>query len=226
MPQPRTVAEHRVKTDRNLLEADDSGAAIAELGCPAMAVVHTIGHGTKSSEELIEMLQTTDVRRLVDVRRFPGSSRHPQFSRAALERSLEAAKLDYEWRGEELGGRRSGTESSRHPAWRNRSFRAYADHMDTVGFRAALEALEEIAVNELPAVMCAETLWWHCHRRLIADALLLRGTRVVHLLSPGSAQEHVLNPAARASDDGWPVYDLGVTPDLIPRENARAEPPS
>jgi uncharacterized protein (DUF488 family) len=191
-----------------------------------MALVHTIGHGTKTTEELIEMLQGADVRRLVDVRRFPGSRRHPQFSRAALERTLGAAKLDYEWRGEELGGRRAASESSRHPAWRNRSFRAYADHMDTAGFRAALEALEEVAVYELPAVMCAETLWWHCHRRLIADALLLRGTRVVHLLSPGSAQEHVLNPAARASDGGWPVYDLGVTPELITPEIATAELPS
>lgn len=82
--------------------------------------------------------------------------------------------------------------------------------MDTAEFRAALEALEEAAESKSSAVMCAETLWWHCHRRLIADALLLRGTRVVHLVSPGSAQEHVLNPAARGGDDGWPVYDLGV----------------
>jgi len=187
-----------------------------------MVVVHTIGHGTKASEELIEMLQSAGVRRLVDVRRFPGSRRHPHFSRAALEQSLRTAGLDYEWRGEEMGGRRKGAENSRHPAWRNRSFRAYADHMDTAEFRAALVALEEAAESESLAVMCAETLWWHCHRRLIADALLLRGTRVVHLMSPGSAQGHALNPAARAFDDGWPVYDLGVTPDLIPPGDARA----
>ncbi|MDQ3660511.1 MAG: DUF488 domain-containing protein [Actinomycetota bacterium] len=173
-----------------------------------MAVVHTIGHGTKSSEELIETLQSTGVRRLVDVRRFPASRRHPQFSRAALEHSLEAAGLGYDWEGEEMGGRRKGAEESRHPAWRNQSFRAYADHMDTAEFRVALEALEETAVDEFPAVMCAETLWWHCHRRLIADALLLRGTRVVHLMSHRSAQDHILNPAVRPSDDGWPVYDL------------------
>jgi len=190
-----------------------------------MALVHTIGHGTRSSGELIEMLQSAGVRRLVDVRRFPGSRRHPHFSRNALEQSLIAAGLGYEWRGEELGGRRSGAENSRHPALRNRSFRAYADHLDTAEFRAALEALEEAAVNELPAVMCAETLWWHCHRRLIADALLLRGTFVEHLLSAGSAQEHPLHPAARAADDGWPVYDLGVTPDLISPGDSKDKPP-
>jgi uncharacterized protein (DUF488 family) len=190
-----------------------------------MALVHTIGHGTKSSEELIEMLRAAGVSRLVDVRRFPGSRRHPQFSRAALEQSLNAAVLDYQWAGEELGGRRKGAENSRHPAWRNRSFRAYADHMDTAQFRLALRALEDVAANESPAIMCAETLWWHCHRRLIADALLLRGTPVVHLVSGGSAQEHVLNPAARVSDDGWPVYDLGITPGLIPPEGAGTGPP-
>jgi uncharacterized protein (DUF488 family) len=173
-----------------------------------MAVVHTIGHGTRASQELIEMLDGAGVRRLVDVRRFPGSRRHPHFSRPALEQSLRAADLDYEWRGEELGGRRTGVENSRHGAWRNRSFRAYADHMDTAAFRAALETLEETATSDSWAVMCSETLWWRCHRRLIADALQLRGHQVIHLVSPGSAQEHVLNPAARASDDGWPVYDL------------------
>ena len=172
------------------------------------------------------MLQSAAVRRLVDVRRFPGSRRHPQFSRAALARTLPAAKIEYEWRGEELGGRRTGAATSRHPAWRNRSFRAYADHMDTAVFRAALEALEDAAAHELPVVMCAETLWWRCHRRLIADALLLRGVRVVHLIGPASAQEHVLNPATRASEDGWPVYDVGVTPDLTPPGDAKAGLPS
>ena len=190
-----------------------------------MALVHTIGHGTKTSAELIEMLQSAGVCRLVDVRRFPGSRRHPQFSRAALARSLRVAELDYEWRGEELGGRRKGAENSRHPAWRNRSFRAYADHMDTAEFRAAVEAIEEAAGCESAAVLCAETLWWHCHRRLIADALLLRGTFVEHLLSAGSAQEHPLHPAARAADDGWPVYDLGVTPDLISPGDSKDKPP-
>jgi uncharacterized protein (DUF488 family) len=173
-----------------------------------MAVVHTIGHGTRASQELIEMLDSAGVRRLVDVRRFPRSRRHPHFSRSELEQSLTTANLDYDWRGEELGGRRTGVENSRHEAWRNRSFRAYADHMDTATFRAALEALEETATLDPSALMCSETLWWRCHRRMIADALRMRGHRVIHLVSPCSAQEHVLNPAARASDEGWPVYDL------------------
>ena len=178
-----------------------------------MAVVYTVGHGTRSIEELIEVLSEAGVTLLVDVRRFPGSRRHPHFAREALEVSLPDAGIRYDWRGEALGGRRSRKEiagPTRHPAWKNDGFRNYADYMDTDEFRAALEALERDADDRTLAVMCAETLWWRCHRRLISDALVVDGVDVVHLIAPGQSQPHKLHPALRV-DDGRPVYDVGET---------------
>lgn len=177
--------------------------------------VFTIGHGARTLDELVETLRESGVRRLVDVRRFPGSRRHPDFSRASLERTLPAAGPEYEWAGETLGGRRRASRTSRHPAWRVEGFRAYADWMDGDVFRDALAALEEEARTTSVAVMCAETLWWRCHRRLIADALALHGFEVVHLLGPGKSQPHVIHPQLRVDPDGRPVYDRGVTPALF-----------
>ena len=181
-----------------------------------MTTVFTAGHGTRTTEELAALLQEGDVELLVDVRRFPGSRRHPHFSSDALARSLPPLGIAYDWRGEDLGGRRSRRKdgASRHPAWRNDAFGAYADYMDTQPFRDALEQLERDAAKTAVAVMCAETLWWRCHRRLIADALVLRGVEVVHLIQPGKRSAHPLNEAARPGDDGYPVYDVGVTGEL------------
>ncbi|HEX2294147.1 MAG TPA: DUF488 domain-containing protein [Actinomycetota bacterium] len=181
-----------------------------------MEPVFTVGHGTRATEELAALLASAGVGLLVDVRRFPGSRRHPHFAREALAESLPALGVAYEWRGEELGGRRSRDRSgSRHPAWRNDAFAGYADHMDTPVFRAALERIETEARSGVRlAVMCAETLWWRCHRRLIADALVLRGVEVVHLVQPGNSTPHPVNEAARLGDDGYPVYDVGATPEL------------
>lgn len=182
-----------------------------------MARVFTAGHGTRTIEELAGLLSEGGVELLVDVRRFPGSRRHPHFARESLEESLPSFGIRYDWRGEELGGRRSRARdgSSRHPAWRNDAFGAYADYMDTPEFRAALERLEgEARDGTSLAVMCAETLWWRCHRRLIADALLMHGFEVVHLIQPGSSAPHPANEAARRGDDGYPVYDVGVTGEL------------
>lgn len=178
-----------------------------------MKVVHTVGHGTRSIEELVDVLSEAGVDLLVDVRRFPGSRRHPHFAREALELSLPAAGIAYDWRGEELGGRRSRKKvgnASRHPAWKNDGFRNYADYMDTDEFRTALTRLERDAESAAVAVMCAETLWWKCHRRLIADALVVDGLGVVHLIAPGQSQGHKLHPALRVVD-GAPVYDVGET---------------
>ena len=182
-----------------------------------MVPVFTVGHGTRTTEELAEILRAADVTRLVDVRRFPGSRRHPHFAREALEGSLPALGIEYDWRGEELGGRRSRRRAgtSRHPAWRNDAFGAYADYMDAPEFRSALERLEDEARSGIRlAVMCAETLWWRCHRRLIADAVAMHGFEVVHLLGPGDASSHPPNESARRGDDGYPVYDVGVTGEL------------
>lgn len=176
------------------------------------ATLFTVGHGARPLEELLETLGEADVRVLVDVRRFPGSRRHPHFAREALERSLPRAGIAYEWQGDILGGRRKALplERSRHPAWRVDAFRAYAEHMDTPPFRAALERLEERArAGERLAVMCSETLWWRCHRRLIADALVAQGFEVIHLLTPGKRQEHELHGEAHVDEQGRPVYDGG-----------------
>ena len=175
-----------------------------------MATIFTVGHGTRTTDELSEVLRSAAVGRLVDVRRFPGSRRHPQFKREALEASMPAHGIAYEWWGEALGGRRSRPKGapSRHPAWRDPAFQGYADYMDTPPFREALTKLED-AAREPPllAVMCAETLWWRCHRRLIADALEVDGWEVVHLLSPTSRERHKLHEALRLDAHGRPVYD-------------------
>jgi uncharacterized protein (DUF488 family) len=178
--------------------------------------VYTIGHGTRAVHELLEMLHSAGVGRLVDVRRFPGSRRHPQFNKDGLADCLAGAGIDYDWRGEELGGRRKKAPGpSRHSALRNASFVAYADYMDTEEFRAALERLQTDAGADPPlAIMCAETLWWRCHRRHIADALQLEGIDVVHLLGVASRQAHKLHPAMRADDHGRPLYDVGASAQL------------
>ena len=178
-----------------------------------MATVHTIGHGTRSTEELARLLGDAGVTLLVDVRRMPGSRRHPHFAREALAISMPELGIAYDWRGEALGGRRSRKEIgrlSRHPAWTNDAFRNYADYMDSDEFRDALQRLEEDAGHHAVAVMCAETLWWRCHRRLIADALVVDGHDVIHVLGPGKSQAHPLHESLRI-EDGRPVYDVGVT---------------
>ena len=165
-------------------------------------MIRTIGHGARPIEELIAILVDAEVDTLVDVRRFPGSRRHPQFGRDALAATLRTAGLHYAWEGDTLGGRRQRQPGSRHTALRNASFAAYADHMDTPEFRTAVEGLTAGA-----AVMCAETLWWRCHRMLIADALVLRGVTVEHLLEVGKSRPHRVTEGARPGPDGWPVYD-------------------
>jgi uncharacterized protein (DUF488 family) len=173
----------------------------------------TVGHGTRSTDELVAVLRSGGVGRVVDVRRFPGSRRHPHLGREPLGAALAATGVSYEWPGEALGGRRSGAEPSRHPALRNAAFRAYADHMDSPEFQEALDRLlDEVRAGPPTAVMCAETLWWRCHRRLIADAAVLKGTPVTHLVDERTLTPHELSPDARRDDEGRPVYDVGVLP--------------
>ncbi|HEX2039325.1 MAG TPA: DUF488 domain-containing protein [Acidimicrobiales bacterium] len=171
--------------------------------------LYTVGHGTRTTEELVAVLRHAGVDRLVDVRRFPGSRRNPHLSREMLSRDLP---LTYEWWGEELGGRRRPAPQSRHPAWRNDAFRAYAEWMDTPVFTRALDRL--LSEPTPTAVMCAETLWWRCHRRLIADAATLRGTEVVHLIDVRQSQPHVLHEAVRLDERGGLVYDAGTQAEL------------
>jgi uncharacterized protein (DUF488 family) len=149
--------------------------------------VFTIGHGTRPAEELLACLAEAGVATLVDVRRFPASRRHPQFDRDALEASLAAAGVAYR-HAVELGGRRSGEPGEeRFACIRVAAFRSYAARMGTAEWQAALESA---LVEPEPCFMCAETLWWRCHRRLIAELLHARGHEVVHLLRPGHAEPH------------------------------------
>jgi uncharacterized protein (DUF488 family) len=131
-------------------------------------------------------------------------------SEVALRKSLPDLGVAYEWWGDDLGGRRRRREDgpTRHPAWRVDAFRNYADYTDTRPFREAIVRLEH--TDGPLAVRCAETLWWRCHRRLIADALVVRGNDVVHLLGVDARQPHRLPPTLRVGDDGWPVYDVGA----------------
>lgn len=167
--------------------------------------VLTVGHSTHPIEVFLALLAAHGVERVVDVRRFPGSRRHPHFGREALDASLAAAGIEYV-HAPELGGRRSGSAASPNRAWRVAAFRAYADYMDGDEFRSALRDVMEMAVERRVALMCAEAVPWRCHRRLIADALVARGVEVRHILGPGRADRHELHPAARALEGGRLVY--------------------
>ncbi len=170
-----------------------------------MGVIYTIGHSTRGGEEFVDILTDAGVRQLVDVRRFSGSRRHPQFSADQLPALLKARGIDYVHEPA-LGGRRRPTEGSPNTYWQNDSFRAYADYLATEEFRAGLERLMALAGPAPTAIMCAEAVPWRCHRWLIADALTARGWKVVHLLGVGSRRAHHLNPAARVGDDGTLFY--------------------
>jgi uncharacterized protein (DUF488 family) len=149
--------------------------------------VYTIGHGVRSIDELVETLKEARVETLVDVRRFPGSRRNPQFNQAPLAEALDAAEIRYR-HAVELGGRRSGEPGEeRFPCIRVAAFRSYAARMATPEWQAALD--RELG-RPTPCFMCAETVWWRCHRRLIAELLTARGDEVVHLLGPGRREPH------------------------------------
>ncbi|HET9986670.1 MAG TPA: DUF488 domain-containing protein [Longimicrobiales bacterium] len=170
-----------------------------------MARIYTIGHSTRSIDEFVELLRAHGVDTLVDVRRHPGSRRQPQFGRDTLPPALEAAGIAYRHE-EELGGRRAPAPDSPNGWWRNEQFRGYADHMATPGFQAALDRLIERAERETQAIMCAEAVPWRCHRSLTADALVARGVDVAHIVGPGRAEPHLLNPAARVGAGGSVTY--------------------
>jgi uncharacterized protein (DUF488 family) len=149
--------------------------------------VFTAGHGTRSSDELVQLLAEAGVRTLVDVRRFPGSRRHPQFNGTALAAAVRAAGIAY-FHAVELGGRRSGEPGEeRFACIRVAAFRSYAARMGT---REWQDALARALAQPVPCFLCAETLWWRCHRRLIAELLHARGVEVVHLLRPGHSEHH------------------------------------
>jgi uncharacterized protein (DUF488 family) len=158
--------------------------------------VFTIGHSTTSIDAFIETLRAHGVALLVDVRRFPASRRHPQYGGTALAAALRDSGLDY-LHLPALGGRRAPRRDSRNTAWRNASFRGYADHMESEEYRRARQTLADEAAVRPAAIMCAEKLWWQCHRGLIADDLKAAGYDVLHILSAARVEPHPYTGAAR-----------------------------
>jgi uncharacterized protein (DUF488 family) len=158
--------------------------------------VWTVGHSTRTIEEFLDVLASHGIEALVDVRRFPGSRRLPQFGSAELERALEAFGIAYEWLPS-LGGRRKASGDSPNTGWRNDSFRAYADHVATEEFAGGLTELLTVANGLRTTIMCAELLWWRCHRRLISDVLLSQGHTVLHIRDQSPAEPHKLMDPAR-----------------------------
>lgn len=164
-----------------------------------MVSIWTIGHSTRSAEEFNEILLAHQIGALVDVRSFPGSRRYPHFNRQELANNLEAIGVLYS-HNSQLGGRRRPSPNSKNSAWKNASFRAYADHMEGDEFREGIEKLLEVASTRRTAMMCAEALWWRCHRSLIADYLKSKGFDVIHIIDGKKTEAHPYTSAARIVD--------------------------
>ena len=165
-----------------------------------IAQIWTIGHSTREIDKFISALEANGIKLIADVRLLPGSKRYPQFNRESLAKSLSEHGIGYE-HFPELGGRRKPKPDSRNTAWRNESFRGYADHMETEGFREGVNRLVHLANKVGPtALMCAEAVWWRCHRALISDFLKARGVEVTHILHAQKTQAHPYTSAARIVD--------------------------
>jgi uncharacterized protein (DUF488 family) len=164
-----------------------------------MRTVWTVGHSTREWPQWLELLSQAGIEAIADVRRYPASRRHPQFGAANMAEALPQAGIDYVPMVD-LGGRRSARRDSPHTAWRNASFRGYADYMDTADYQHARARLEALAAQRRTAVMCAEAHWTQCHRALISDDLKSRGWEVIHLIAVGRSEEHPYTKAARIVD--------------------------
>jgi uncharacterized protein (DUF488 family) len=158
--------------------------------------IWTVGHSTRSREDFNEIILAHEIEVLVDVRSFPGSRRYPHFNKPELSLQLGSIGLLY-LHLPALGGRRRPSPNSKNTAWKNSSFRAYADHMESEEFREGIETLLELAQPKRTAVMCAEALWWRCHRSLIADFLKAKGVQVIHILDARKTESHPYTSAAR-----------------------------
>lgn len=178
-----------------------------DTSCNSPRTVHTIGHSTRTIDALIEFLDAHAIELLVDVRRWPASRRYPHFNRGPLGASLQAHGIDYLWRGD-LGGFRKPAPDSPNTAWRVATFRAYADFMLTEEFERIMKEMETSAEQNRIAVMCAEAVPWRCHRQLLADAFLVRGWAVRHIMDD-TCHEHTLPAFARA--DGTRIYYGGAS---------------
>ncbi len=161
--------------------------------------IWTIGHSTHPVDEFTLMLKSFDIEILVDVRSLPGSNRFPQFNKENLEKSLPDNSISY-IHLLQLGGRRKVRKDSKNTAWRHPAFRGYADYMETDEFYFGIKELTVIAAKKRTAIMCAEALWWRCHRSMISDFLKLQGWKVIHIISLNKSEEHPYTQPARIVD--------------------------
>jgi len=161
--------------------------------------IWTIGHSTLSFDEFVEMLQSFDIKTIVDVRSYPGSRRYPQFNKENLEVALPGKDIQYIHIAQ-LGGRRKANPDSQNTLWRHPAFRGYADYMGTDTFKEGINLLTQEAVMRRTAIMCSEAVWWRCHRSLISDYLKSIGWKVTHIMDINKEQEHPYTSAARIVD--------------------------
>ena len=169
----------------------------------------TYGHGTETAERTAAILRDAGVSSLADIRTAPGSRRNPQFARAAMEEWLPAAGIAYRWE-KRLGGFRRPAPDNPDVAWREDMFRGYAEYMRSANFLEAVDGVLAEADSQQVAVMCSESLWWRCHRRLLADFVsVARGAQVRHLMHDGRVEPHQPSDGLRLRDDGLLVYDAG-----------------
>jgi hypothetical protein len=175
-----------------------------------VTAVWTVGHSSRGEQEFLDLLAVSRIEAVADVRRFPGSRRHPYFAREALSASLPRCGIDYVWIPQ-LGGRRKPSKDSPNTAWRNESFRGYADHLASAEFAQGLDELLALAARRRTAIMCSEALWWRCHRALISDVLLCSGIPVIHILDATHSSRHAYTSAARLVN-GRLDYTSGAVP--------------
>jgi len=161
--------------------------------------IWTIGHSTRSLEDLIALLNDNQIQALADVRSFPGSRKFPHFNTEALAVSLPEAGIEY-IPFKQLGGRRKVRPDSPHTVWRNEAFRGYADYMDTDDFKKGIEELLQLAAKKRTAIMCSEAVWWRCHRSMISDYLKSICVTVIHIMAPGKTEEHPYTSASTIVD--------------------------
>jgi len=161
--------------------------------------IGTIGHSTRAFDEFASMLTAFQIHHLIDIRRFPGSKRFPQYNKELLSPALSELGIQYTHM-ETLGGRRNPSPDSQNTAWRVKGFRGYADYMETDEFKTAITKLEKLAAQEGCVMMCSEAVWWSCHRSLLSDYLKLNGWEVLHIMTKEKAQEHPYTKAATISN--------------------------
>mgnify|MGYP003577340070 CR=1 FL=1 len=190
---PRPLGEHRI-------------VIMSKKEAVSEVVLYTIGHSNREIAEFIDLLKNNEIEVLIDVRKLPGSAKYPHFNQEALSSSLSSVNIQY-IHLKELGGRRKQNKDSKNTIWKNSSFQAYADYMETAEFLGGIESLLGYAKKKRTAIMCSEAVWWRCHRALIADYLKSIGVEVYHIMSATSNQLHPYTSAARIRDGKLFYYE-------------------